>query len=320
MKTYIVTGGAGFIGSNLARRLIKEGYKVYVIDDLSTGFLRNVPEEAIFCKADISDLKQLRMIELPDKIDCVFHLAAQPSGEASFDDPARDIDVNYKGTYNMLKLAEMKHSQRFIYTSSMSVYGEVAGMNIYINETYNCVPISYYGCNKLASEQVISLYARTSTIKPTVFRLFNVYGPGQNMLNMKQGMASIYMSYIMNNEPILVKGSLERFRDFIYIDDVVDVLIQSENCSETYREIFNVGTGLKTTVSKLLGAILRVYNKKEFEQWVMCSGNTAGDVTGLIADNSKLRNALKWNAKVNIEEGIYKMKNWLDETMEWWRN
>ncbi|NLF41579.1 MAG: SDR family NAD(P)-dependent oxidoreductase [Bacteroidales bacterium] len=320
MKTYIVTGGAGFIGSNLARRLIKEGYKVYIIDDLSTGFLRNVPEGAMFCKADISDFKQLQMIELPDKIDCVFHLAAQSSGEASFDDPARDIDVNYKGTYNMLKLAEMKHSQRFIYTSSMSVYGEVTGMNIYIDETYNCTPISYYGSNKLASEQVISLYTRTSTIKATIFRLFNVYGPGQNMLNMKQGMASIYMSYIMNNEPILVKGSLERFRDFIHIDDVVDVLIHSEGCPETYGEIFNVGTGLKTTVSELLRVILRVYNKEEFDQWVICSGNTAGDVTGLIADNNKLRNALKWNAKVNIEEGIYKMKNWIDETMEWWRN
>lgn len=320
MKTYIVTGGAGFIGSNLARRLIKDGNRVYIIDDLSTGFLRNAPPEAVFCKADISNFQQLQEIDLPDKIDCVFHLAAQSSGEASFENPARDIDINYKGTYNMLKLADKKNSQRFVYSSSMSAYGEADEMNPYINESHSCEPISYYGINKVASEKLIRLYARTSTIKPTIFRLFNVYGPGQNMLNMKQGMASIYMSYMMMNEPILVKGSLERFRDFIYIDDVVDVFCQSEGCLATFGRTFNLGTGLKTTVSKLLSTILKVYGKEDFEKWVICSGNTAGDVTGLIADNNELKNALNWNAKVNIVEGIYRMKNWIDETIEWWRN
>jgi len=317
MNNYIVTGGAGFIGSNLAKRLIEEGHQVFVIDDLSTGFVRNIPAGAEFCQADISDYQQLLKIGLPDKIDCVYHLAAQSSGEASFDDPARDIDINYKGTFNMLKLADIKQASRFIYTSSMSVYGEVNEKNTH--ESHKCDPISYYGCNKLASERIIGLYTGKSVLKPSIFRLFNVYGPGQNMLNMKQGMASIYMSFIMKDEPIMVKGSLERFRDFIYIDDVVDVLRQSENCTETYGETYNVGTGKKTTVLELLDAILKVYEKEDFDKWVVCSGNTAGDVTGLIADNTKLCSALNWKSKTNIETGICKMKKWIDETFDWWR-
>ena len=109
----MVTGGAGFIGSRLANRLIELGHRVCIVDDLSSGFERNVPAGAAFYKADISDVKQLESLSLPKKIDTVFHIAGQSSGEASFDDPLQDIDVNYKATYNMLKLSEKKTSCAF---------------------------------------------------------------------------------------------------------------------------------------------------------------------------------------------------------------
>ena len=319
MSCFVVTGGAGFIGSNLAKRLTREDDQVYIIDDFSTGFERNLPEGAVFFPVDVANLDELLQLKLPQKVDAVFHLAAQSSGEASFDDPARDIDVNYKGTYNMLRLAEQKHADRFIYTSSMSVYGEVDADNIYVGEDYECNPISYYGNNKLASEKLINIFARHSKIKPTIFRLFNVYGPGQNLLNMKQGMVSIYLSYIMKNEPILVKGSLDRFRDLVYIDDVIDAIEASIDSPATFGETYNLGTGVKTTVSELLMAILTVYNKTDFEKWVICSGNTAGDVTGLIANNSKIKSSMKWDANVNIIKGIGEMKQWADDTKELWR-
>ncbi len=301
-KSYLVTGGAGFIGSNLARKIIAGGGKVYIIDDLSTGFERNIPDGAIFYKTDISRPDQVGKLKLPYKLDTVYHLAAQSSGEASFDDPVRDIEVNYTGTYNILKLAEKKGAKRFIYSSSMSVYG----------------PASYYGCNKLASENMIRIYTKSTRIKSTILRFFSVYGPGQNMFNMKQGMVSIYLAYILNSRPITVKGSLDRFRDIIYIDDVVSILESCEDNPAAYGETFDVGTGMKTTVKDLLKAILKAYGKNNFDKWVKTAPGTPGDIKGCVADITKARRLLGWEHEHNLREGIAGMKEWLDRTKDLW--
>ena len=318
MKTYIVTGGAGFIGSRLAKRLLEDGHRVYILDDLSTGFERNIPAEATFCKVDISDGGRLRDLGLPEKVDTLFHIAGQSSGEASFDDPPRDIDVNYKATYNMLELAERKGVERFIYASSMSVYGEIEQSERGVSEDHPALPISYYGCNKLASEKIIRVFTRRVNIKPTMLRFFSIYGPGQNMENLKQGIVSIYNSYLMKNKPIIVKGALNRFRDLTYIDDLTDLLIKCENCEDTFDQVLNVGTGIKTTVEDLLKAILKAFGKKDFEKWVKVEGNTPGDIMGCTANIVKLKRALNWEPQYRIEEGLLKMKLWLDETKDFW--
>ena len=313
-----MTGGAGFIGSHLSKRLVQDGHRVYILDDLSTGFERNIPAEATFCKVDISDGGRLRDLELPEKVDTLFHIAGQSSGEASFDDPLRDIDVNYKATYNMLELAAAKEVDRFIYASSMSVYGEIEQNDCGVSEDRPALPISYYGCNKLASEKLIRVFARRINIKPTILRFFSIYGPGQNMTNLKQGIVSIYISYLMKNRPIVVKGALNRFRDLTYIDDLTDVLIKCEDCKQTFNHIFNVGAGIKTTVEDLLRAILKVFDKNNFDKWVKVEGNTPGDIMGCTADVSKLTRALQWKPHCSIEEGLAKMKLWLDETKDLW--
>jgi UDP-glucose 4-epimerase len=317
VKNYIITGGAGFIGSAIAGRLIKSGVKVHVIDDLSTGFERNIPAGAIFYKADISVHSEIDKLPIPHSIDAVFHLAAQSSGEASFDDPLRDADINYKGTYNMLNLAKKKGAKRFIYASSMSVYGEIAD-RFKAGEERICRPSSYYGCNKLASEKMISVFAGNAGIEYTILRLFSVYGPGQNMFNMKQGIVSIYMSYLLKDKPVHVKGDLGRFRDLVYIDDVVEAFAGCMENRDSFGRIFNIGTGRKTTVKKLLEIILEAYGKKDFGKWVHCEGSTAGDVRGCVADVAKVRRILKWKAKYDLREGIGNMKEWLDQTKDLW--
>ncbi|MFA5142587.1 MAG: NAD-dependent epimerase/dehydratase family protein [Candidatus Omnitrophota bacterium] len=319
MKKYIVTGGAGFIGSNLTARLLKDGAKVYVIDDLSTGFKRNVPRGAEFFKADISNFRELKDLDIPGNIDAVFHLAAQTSGEASFDDPARDVEVNHKGTYNVLKLAQAKGCGKFIYTSSMSVYGEVKKTSGKVSEGDECRPVSYYGCNKLASEKLIEVFAKNTGMKTVVLRLFNVYGPGQNMLNMKQGMVSIYMSYLLNSRPVHVKGGLDRFRDIVYIDDVIDALMLCESNRKLCGEILNIGTGRRTTVRRLLEVMLKAYGRKDFPAWVRCSGNTPGDVKGCFADTKKTVRLLGWEPKYDLKEGVCRMKTWAEGTIRWWQ-
>jgi UDP-glucose 4-epimerase len=319
MKTYIVTGGAGFIGSALAKRLVEMGNKVYVLDDLSTGFERNIPSGCVFYKVDVSDAEKIFSFTFPSKVDGVFHLAAQPSGEASFDDPARDIEVNYIATYNMLKMCNLVNCERFIYASSMSVYGDVISNNALISETHPCAPVSYYGADKLASERLIGIFVKKTQIKETILRLFNVYGPGQNMSNMKQGMVSIYLSYLMNDIPIHVKGSLSRVRDFIFIDDVIDAFIDCEYNKNAYGQIFNVGTGIDTTVEELLKILLKAYKKEDFNKWVYAQGNTAGDVGGFIADAGKLREILNWAPKYTLGEGVMKMKEWIYKNERMWK-
>jgi len=318
MRKYIITGGAGFIGSNLAKRLIARGDKVFIIDNLSSGFERNLPQGVFFFKADVSNTAKVRKLDLPAKIDAVYHLAAQSSGESSFNDPLYDIDVNYKATYNLLKLAEKTKCRRFIFSSSMSVYGEMDKAERRIDEEHTCIPVSYYGCNKFASERLIQIFTRDTVIRPTIFRLFTVYGPGQNMFNRKQGMVSIYLSYLLEDKPVLVKGSLERFRDFIYVEDVLDVLISCEMDERYYGEIFNLGTGVKTTIRDLLVIMLRAYGKKDFRKWVKVRGRTPGDITGCVADIAKLRGLTGWSPKYKLEYGVKQMKLWLDETSDFW--
>lgn len=315
MKTYIITGGAGFIGSALAKRLVKDKNKVYILDDLSTGFEENIPSGIRFYKVDISDMRQLKKIKLPATIDVIYHIAAQPSAEASFDDPCRDIEVNYKAAYNMLLLCQRLQCKRFLYSSSMGVYGDISNTQDGISETYFCDPMSYYGIHKLASEKIIRIFSKTNNIDYTIFRLFNVFGPGQNMSNMKQGMVSIYFSYIMKDIPIHVKGSLDRFRDFIYIDDVIDAFIAAENSVSANGEIFNVGRGVKTTVRELLENITLLYGKNDFTKWVKILGSTAGDVKGFVADISKIKERLGWKPKYALPEGLIAMKQWLDNNV-----
>jgi UDP-glucose 4-epimerase len=320
LKNYLITGGAGFIGSNLARRLIQDGNRVFIFDNLFTGFERNVPPEALFYKIDVSNVNAMNKVRVPHSIDVVYHLAAQSSGEASFEDPVRDIDYNLKATYNVLEFAVQNGAKRFVFSSSMSVYGEVKDENIKVKETSDCRPVSYYGNNKLASENLIRIFSNAADVNYTIFRLFNVYGPGQNMHNVKQGMVSIYLYYLIKNSPIPVKGSLSRFRDFIFIDDVIHAFIRSENKSETMNTIINLGTGFKTDVNQLLNILLKIFRKEPFDKWVTVSGNTQGDVKGLVGDIGMLKRCLNWTPEYDLERGLEEMKKWLIETKDQWVN
>ena len=318
-KAFIVTGGAGFIGSSLAKRLMSDGAKVYVFDDLSTGFRRNVPRGAVFYKINLANTKLLAAIKIKGPIEAVFHFAGQSSGEASFVDPLNDVDMNYKATYNMLDFTNDLGCKRFVFASSMSVYGEVSSRHGNVKEDLVCSPVSYYGGNKLASEKMIRVFSQQTGMNSTIFRLFNVYGPGQNMNNMKQGMVSIYLSYLMHNQPVLVKGSLNRFRDFVYIDDVCEACLRSLQERKTFGEVLNLGTSRKTTVNELLKVLLRAYGKADFDKWVQVKGNTSGDVTGLTADVGRLRKALNWSPSVHVKEGVAAMKEWLDASVSFWK-
>lgn len=284
MANYLVTGGAGFIGSHLAKRLLRDGHEVSVLDDFSAGSKKNIPEGAKL------------MGFWGKKFDAVFHLAAQCSQAVSFDDPRSDMQSNQMLTLDLLDWCEKCDIDRFIYTSSMAVYGHNAGAGP--SEYSVCRPTSYYGVHKLASEG----YIRLSNLDYTIFRLQTVYGPGQNLANRRQGLISIFLSMMLANEPVIVKGSLERYRDFVYIDDVVDAMVRSLHATETYSRTYNLGTGIATTLRELLRLLAEAVGydgEIKAEQ-----GNTLGDHHGAIADISRIYGDLNWVPKTGLKEGI----------------
>ena len=245
----LVTGGAGFIGSRIAASLIADGHRVVVADDLSTGYRENVPAEATFVPSDLS--REEGIAVLPDRpYGAILHLAGQSSGEKSFDDPARDFDANARSTLLLADWALQREIPALLHASSMGVYGN-AGVAP-VAEDAPTRPLSWYGASKLAAERVLEA-AAAQGLRTVSFRMFNVYGRGQDLENMKQGMVSIYLAYLLRGEPVLVKGALDRVRDFVHVDDVVEAWRLA--LEKPLSGPFNLGTGVGTTVGDLLAGL-----------------------------------------------------------------
>lgn len=296
MKKMLVTGVAGFIGSRVAERMANEGYNVFGVDDLSNGNKKNIPNNIEFIKLDLSD--NLSIQKLPANCEKILHLAGQSSGEISFDDPANDLKKNTLSTLNLIKYCNKFAVNRFVYASSMSVYGSVT--NKPISEDEICRPLSCYGVSKLASEGYLSVYKKK--IPSVSLRMFNVYGPGQDMINLRQGMVSIYLSQALNSKKIEVKGSLDRIRDFVYIDDVVEAWYRSVIYNEAIGKNINIGTGVATKVKDLLDLISNKLDGIPYFQ----SESTPGDQFGIFANTDLMKKTLKMNKLIGLEEGILK--------------
>lgn len=306
-KNLLITGGAGFIGSNIAKKCLELGYNVTIVDNLSTGFLDNIPINAHFIEMDISNQDEYSKLS-SIKIDAILHLAAQSSGEVSHENPINDCKINTLSTLLLLDFCKKNNIKRFIYASSMAIYGNTKENPV--SENTKCNPLSFYGISKLSSENYIDHYSRYGLLT-TSFRMFSVYGPGQNMQNMKQGMASIFMSYLKNNEKIWVKGNKDRFRDFVYIDDVVDAWINALENPSSFGKTYNLGTGVKTTVEKLLETEISSFGYNNTLYPVKYEGSTPDDQFGLYADVSRIKNDLKWVPKVDLDKGIEMMTKWV---------
>jgi UDP-glucose 4-epimerase len=284
----LITGVAGFIGSALANKL-KYKYEVYGIDDLSYGKIENIPKGIKFYKKDLSNIKSLSKFIA---VDYIMHLAGQSSADRSFDDPILDLKKNAVTTLNLINYAIKKKVKKIIYASSMSVYGN--SNNIFVQEGDYTNPASCYGASKLLSENYLFIFRKK--IKFIIFRMFNVYGPGQNMKDLNQGMVSIYLSQFLKKKKITVRGSLERLRDFIYIDDVLEIWEKSLN-SSIYNQVFNLGTGIGTSVKNLL---LLISKKKKLQLIT----STRGDQYKIISNNNKTKKIFKKKKFIRLKDGI----------------
>jgi len=312
MAIYLVTGNAGFIGSAIANKLLENNHTVYGIDNLNTGYSENVDKRVHFIKDDFSKDETLAKLK-EVKFDTIFHIGGQSSGEISFENPEYDLSTNTLSTLKLLKYAVKTGCKKFIYASTMSVYGEEASKEQF-SEQDKTNPKSFYAVGKLASEKYIEIFQKEYGIDSTVLRYFNVYGPGQNLDNMKQGMVSIYLKQFLDDtyKVVEVKGDINRFRDLIYIDDIVSITIDAAYNRSMSNQVLNVGTAIKTEVGEILKYIQEY---TESEKDIIISSGTPGDQFGIYADNQKLLSMYK-NNLIDFKTGLRNMIIWINENSE----
>jgi UDP-glucose 4-epimerase len=298
--TLLITGVAGFIGSKIAKKALEKGFEVIGIDDLSSGKKEQIPTGLKFYAYDLSDKSLVN--QLPAKVDYILHLAGQSSGEISFDNPISDLKKNTHSTINLIQFGIKNKVKKILYASSMSVYGEVK--DVPISEQQEALPLSCYGVGKRASEQYLSIFG--DQLPYISYRMFNVYGPGQDLTNMRQGMVSIFLSQALQSNTILVKGSLDRFRDFIYIDDVVDCWLKGIELDELKNLTVNLGTGERTEVGDLVNEISRHFDQPS----LTVEGSTPGDQFGIYADTSLLKESFQIDQLTSLKEGMKSFADW----------
>ena len=307
----LVTGGAGFIGSNLVDLLMEKGHTVYVLDDLSCGSLDNLEEwledpRFRFIRGDITssieDTIKSNIREGPP-IGTIFHLAARVDVTSSFEDPKLDAYTNYIGTMNILGYALKNDVKRVIFSSSAAVYGDTAELPI--NEEDDRSPLSPYGLHKLSSEGLLEIYRKQWGLSSASVRFFNVYGPRQDPGNPYSGVISKFMDRAKMKEPLIIFGDGEQTRDFVYVGDVAEGLYQTA-MSKVHGPI-NLGTGVETSVIDLAMTIRKV-SMQELKMVHMPPRK--GEIMRSVADISMIEKETGFSARMTIEQGLKRTYEW----------
>jgi UDP-glucose 4-epimerase len=293
---YIVTGGCGFIGSNLVDKLINLGHEVTIFDDLSSGKVENLNEKARFIEVDISSDDELsECIDWFDGVDTVFHTAAKARVQPSIIDPITFNKTNVDGTLTLLKMAVDSGVRRFVYSASSSAYGNT---DIFPTpESHSTNPLSPYGAQKLMGEIYCKTFSQVYNIETVSLRYFNVYGERQLLEGAYCLVMGIFVQQRLNNEPMTIRGDGEQRRDFTYVGDVVDANIKASQSDKVGNgEVINIGNGDNRSVNQIAD---------------MIGGNTINvepviEPKETLADNSKARDLLDWKPTMIIE-------NWMDK-------
>lgn len=316
-KTVLVTGGAGFIGSHMAQRLLDLGNKVVVLDNESTGLRENVPAGTDYLLGDVSRPEDVEAA-FAKGLDAVFHIAGQASNIRSFDEPFADLSTNVIGTLNVLQACIRHRVPRLLFASSMTTYGHPEKLPV--SETEVPRPISYYGITKYAAERyVLATAGRPDLNFPfhaTAFRMFNVYGERQRLDNPYQGVLGFFVGNALSGKPITIHSDGEQTRDFVYIRDVVDAWVGALDRPEAYEQAFNIGFGQAISINRLVDEVLTASGTSRADYPIQHGPLRPGDQRHMSADISKARRLLDWQPQVGLAEGLKNTLVWARKEME----
>ncbi|MGB7209525.1 MAG: SDR family oxidoreductase [Pyrinomonadaceae bacterium] len=305
----LVTGGAGFIGSNLAEELIRQGAKVNILDNFSTGYRQNLEEiqgDFDFIEGDLND--DAALLRAIDGVDIVFHQAALPSVPRSVENPLETHQACVNGTFNVLVKAKDAGVKRLVYAASSSAYGdqEVSPKV----ETMRPEPLSPYAAAKLTGEYYCRVFNEVYGLQTISLRYFNVFGPRQNPSSAYSGVISRFIDSLMKGQNPVIYGDGEQTRDFTYISNVVDANINAAQTPDGIGEVINTANGEKVSLNELLDVLKKITGQTGLDADYFDA--RTGDVKHSQADNTRAKQWIGYRKLVGLEEG-------LRNTIEWWK-
>lgn len=304
----LVTGGAGFIGSNLADELIRQGAKVAIIDNLVTGFRENLEEirgDFEFIEGDLNDPRSLA--KALENVEIVFHEAALPSVPRSVTDPAETHQACVNATFDLLVKAKESGVRRFIYAASSSAYGDQETLPKV--ETMSPYPMSPYAVAKLTGEYYCSVFHQVYGLETMSLRYFNVFGPRQNPSSQYSGVISRFIDALMTGDRPVIYGDGEQTRDFTFIANVTDANMKAAQTDRGFGQTANVANGERVSLNELLEVMKHVTGKVGTD--AIYEAERTGDVKHSQADNARAREWFGYEKLIGLEEGIRR-------TIEWW--
>lgn len=315
----LVTGAAGFIGSNLVARLLEEGRRVVAVDDLSTGRLENLslaraPHltgrlqfDHIDVTSDAFDALVARM-----RPNIIFHLAAQVDVRVSVDRPLEDARLNVLGTICVLEAARRHGVRRVVYAASIAGFGDPPGDQLPIDERVTTPPLSPYGVSKRAGGDYVLAYGATHDMEGVVLTLANVYGPHQSTSG-EGGVVAIFVGRMLEGAPCTIFGDGEQTRDFVFVDDVVDAFVRAGSVPGAAGERMLIGTGIATTVDQLYAECAMATG---YDLPPVRGPERAGEVRHSVVDASRARAVLGWQPWTGVSDGVRATISWAEDSAQ----
>lgn len=303
MTTSLITGGAGFIGSHVAKHCIKLGHKVIILDDLSGGFEDHIPDKAIFIKGSITDNNLITKLFNEYKFDYVYHLAAYAAEGLSHFIRRYNYNTNLIGTINLINESVKNSIKCFIFTSSIAVYG--AGQ-LPMTEEMVPQPEDPYGVSKYACELDLKSANEMFGLNYVIFRPHNVYGENQNIGDKYRNVIGIFMNQIMQNKPLTVFGNGKQTRAFSYIDDVAIPIAKCVEINESYNEVFNIGADTPYSINELVKVVSKHFGIEPEINYL----KARNEVEHAYANHDKAFKYFGKGSNTNLEEGIQRMAEW----------
>jgi len=309
MSVYVVTGGGGFIGSNLVHRLVADGHEVRVVDNFSTGRRENldgVHDRITLFEGDIGDAALLRRAF--DGAEVVLHQAAVPSVQRSMEDPVTTARVNVEGTVRVLEAARRGSVRRVVFASSSSVYGDTPDLPK--REETLSPPRSPYAASKLAGEAFCAACHQGLGLETVCLRYFNVFGPRQDPTSQYAAVVPLFVRCALDGTPATVFGDGEQTRDFTFVANVVEANLLAASCPGAAGEVLNIGCGEHTSLNRLLAALEEIVGRRVDRTY---APERPGDVRHSLADISRARRVLGYEPVVGLAEGLRRTVDWMRE-------